>query len=104
MRMQGPDRGGIQVLDTHFGGRPQGGSGSVYPFSYWQYLEEAVYWNGIGEINYTPPTGEMIGNAHRNGVPILGTVFSSRLFMAGITAGCRPFSRKWATPILRRTS
>lgn len=68
-------QGGIQALDTHFGNRPQGGGGSVYAFSYWQYLEESVYWGGIGSINFVPPTGEMINNAHRNGVPILGTVF-----------------------------
>ena len=68
-------QGGIQALDTYEGDRPQGGSGAVYTFTYWQYLEEAVYWGGIGAINFIPPTGEMIDNAHRNGVPIFGTIF-----------------------------
>ena len=68
-------QGGIQALDTYEGDRPQGGPGAVYTFTYWQYLEEAVYWGGIGAINFIPPTGEMIDNAHRNGVPILGTIF-----------------------------
>ena len=76
-------QGGVQALDTYAGNRPQGGSGSVYTFSYWQYLEESVYWGGIDAINIVPPTGEMIDNAHRNGVPILGTVFFPPLVYGG---------------------
>lgn len=76
-------QGGVQALDTYAGDRPQGGSGSVYTFSYWQYLEESVYWGGISAINIVPPTGEMIDNAHRNGVPILGTVFFPPLVYGG---------------------
>ena len=77
------NQGGVQALDTYFGNRPQGGSGSVYTFTYWQYLEEAVYWGGISAINIVPPTGEMIDNAHRNGVPILGTIFFPPLVFGG---------------------
>jgi mannosyl-glycoprotein endo-beta-N-acetylglucosaminidase len=87
-------QGGIQALDTYSGDRPQGGNGSVYTFSYWQYLEEAVYWNGIGEINYTPPTGEMIDNAHRNGVPILGTVFFPPTVFGGVYSRVQTFLNK----------
>lgn len=76
-------QGGVQALDTYAGNRPQGGSGSVYTFTYWQYLEESVYWGGISSINIVPPTGEMIDNAHRNGVPILGTVFFPPLVYGG---------------------
>jgi mannosyl-glycoprotein endo-beta-N-acetylglucosaminidase len=76
-------QGGVQALDTYAGDRPQGGSGSVYTFSYWQYLEESVYWGGISAINIVPPTGEMIDNAHRNGVPILGTIFFPPLVYGG---------------------
>jgi mannosyl-glycoprotein endo-beta-N-acetylglucosaminidase len=76
-------QGGVQALDPYAGNRPQGGSGSIYTFTYWQYLEESVYWGGISSINIVPPSGEMIDNAHRNGVPILGTVFFPPLVYGG---------------------
>ena len=78
-------QGGIQALDDYAGNLPQGGDGgqNLPTFTYWQYLEESVYWGGIGPINFVPPTGEMIDNAHRNGVPILGTVFFPPLVFGG---------------------
>lgn len=78
-------QGGIQALDVYAGNLPQGGDGGqdLPAFTYWQYLEESVYWGGIGAINFVPPTGEMIDNAHRNGVPILGTVFFPPLVFGG---------------------
>ena len=88
------EQGGIQSLDTHSGDRPQGGSGSVYTFTYWQYLEEAVYWGGIGATNFVPPTGEMIDNAHRNGVPILGTIFFPPLVYGGNYSWVQTFLTK----------
>jgi mannosyl-glycoprotein endo-beta-N-acetylglucosaminidase len=87
-------QGGVQALDTYAGNRPQGGSGSVYTFTYWQYLEESVYWGGISSINIVPPTGEMIDNAHRNGVPILGTVFFPPLVFGGNYAWVQNFLTK----------
>ncbi len=87
-------QGGVQALDIYAGNRPQGGSGSVYTFTYWQYLEEAVYWGGISSINIVPPTGEMIDNAHRNGVPILGTVFFPPLVYGGNYAWVQNFLTK----------
>ena len=87
-------QGGIMALDTHFGDRPQGGSGNVYTFTYWQYLEQSVYWGGIGAINFVPPTGEMIDNAHRNGVPILGTVFFPPTVYGGNYAWVQTFLQK----------
>jgi endo-beta-N-acetylglucosaminidase D len=87
-------QGGVQALDTYAGNRPQGGSGSVYTFTYWQYLEESVYWGGISSINIVPPTGEMIDNAHRNGVPILGTVFFPPLVYGGNYNWVRNFLTK----------
>ncbi|MCH7225901.1 hypothetical protein [Haloferula sp. A504] len=75
-------QGGIQSLDTYnpgSAGRPAFGrftGGDAYAFTYWQYVEEAVQWGGsAGEGIIVPPTAEMIDAAHRNGVPILGTVF-----------------------------
>ena len=87
-------QGGVQALDTYAGNRPQGGSGSVYTFTYWQYLEESVYWGGIGSINIVPPTAEMIDNAHRNGVPILGTIFFPPLVYGGNYAWVQSFLAK----------
>ncbi len=88
------NQGGVQALDTYAGNRPQGGSGSVYTFTYWQYLEESVYWGGIDAINIVPPTAEMIDNAHRNGVPILGTIFFPPLVYGGNFAWVRNFLTK----------
>ena len=82
-------QGGIQALEEFKNPLPKslpyGGPGgqNAYTFSYWQYLEESVYWGGIGNINFVPPTAEMIDNAHRNGVPILGTVFFPPLVFGG---------------------
>lgn len=87
-------QGGVQALDTYAGNRPQGGSGSVYTFTYWQYLEESVYWGGISAINIVPPTAEMIDNAHRNGVPILGTIFFPPLVYGGNYAWVQNFLNK----------
>lgn len=45
-------------------------------FSYWQYADTLVYWGGsAGEGIIVPPAGDVIDEAHRNGVPVLGTVF-----------------------------
>ena len=87
-------QGGVQALDPYAGNRPQGGSGSIYTFTYWQYLEESVYWGGIGSINIVPPTGEMIDNAHRNGVPIQGTVFFPPLVYGGNYSWVQTFLTK----------
>lgn len=41
---------------------------STYSFSYWQYLDTYVYWAGL------VPTADIINAAHKNGVPVLGTI------------------------------
>lgn len=87
-------QGGIQALDTYEGNQPQGGNGSIYTFTYWQYLEESVFWGGIGAVNFVPPTGEMIDNAHRNGVPILGTIFFPPLVFGGNYSWVQTFLTK----------
>jgi endo-beta-N-acetylglucosaminidase D len=68
-------QGGIQPLDFYAGSRPQGQAGSVYTMTYWQYVQEAVFWAGVGADIFNPPTCEMVDCAHRNGIPILGTIF-----------------------------
>lgn len=45
-------------------------------FSYWQYIDKLVYWGGSsGEGIIVPPTADVINSAHKNGVPVLGTIF-----------------------------
>ena len=41
----------------------------AYAFDYWQYLHSMVFWDGL------VPTSDVIDAAHRNGVPIYGTLF-----------------------------
>ena len=40
-----------------------------YAFDYWQYLDSMVFWEGM------VPTPDVIDAGHRNGVPVLGTIF-----------------------------
>lgn len=45
-------------------------------FSNWQYIDQLVYWGGSsGEGIIVPPSPDVIDAAHKNGVPVLGTVF-----------------------------
>lgn len=45
-------------------------------FSYWQYIDQLVYWGGsAGEGIIVPPTPDVTDSAHKNGVPVLGTIF-----------------------------
>ena len=41
----------------------------AYAFDYWQYLNSIVFWEGL------VPTPDVIDAGHRNGVPVLGTLF-----------------------------
>lgn len=48
----------------------------VNTFSYWQYIDKLVYWGGsAGEGIIVPPSPDVIDAAHKNGVPVLGTIF-----------------------------
>ncbi|MFI3622253.1 endo-beta-N-acetylglucosaminidase [Vagococcus fluvialis] len=45
-------------------------------FSNWQYVDQLVYWGGSsGEGIIVPPSPDVIDAAHKNGVPVLGTIF-----------------------------
>lgn len=45
-------------------------------FSYWQYVDQLVYWAGsAGEGLIVPPTADVTDAGHTNGVPVLGTIF-----------------------------
>ena len=55
----------------------QGGPGiGTYAFGYWQYIEHLTFWGGsAGEGLILAPNPGVIDAAHRNGVPVYGTVF-----------------------------
>ncbi|GJM44947.1 MAG: hypothetical protein DHS20C21_17890 [Gemmatimonadota bacterium] len=48
----------------------------VHAFSYWQYVDHLVFWGGsAGEGLILAPSADVIDSGHRNGVPVLGTIF-----------------------------
>lgn len=70
----------ITIMNAGTSGNPAQGSnefmGNANMFSYWQYIDTLVYWGGsAGEGIIVPPAPDVIDAAHRNGVPVLGTVF-----------------------------
>ncbi|MGW1074143.1 endo-beta-N-acetylglucosaminidase [Streptomyces sp. NPDC002537] len=59
-------------------GNPSQGSGTAdfYAPTHWAYLDELVFWGGSsGEGLILAPNAPVVDAAHRNGVPVLGTVF-----------------------------
>ncbi|MCJ8012119.1 discoidin domain-containing protein [Paenibacillus sp. KQZ6P-2] len=59
-------------------GAPSQGSEKfhTYTFSNWQYIDKLVMWGGsAGEGLIVPPSSDVIDAAHKNGVPVFGTVF-----------------------------
>ncbi|WP_086443723.1 endo-beta-N-acetylglucosaminidase [Candidatus Enterococcus lemimoniae] len=68
----------IAIVNRHTKGTPsQGGTDkAVYNFTNWQYIDTLVAWAGSsGEGIIVPPSGDVTDSAHRNGVPVVGTVF-----------------------------
>ncbi|WP_206912628.1 hypothetical protein IGL98_000455 [Enterococcus sp. DIV0840] len=68
----------IAIVNQHTKGTPsQGGTDkAVYNFTNWQYVDTLVAWAGSsGEGIIVPPSGDVTDSAHRNGVPVVGTVF-----------------------------
>ncbi|NGZ78026.1 endo-beta-N-acetylglucosaminidase [Saccharibacillus alkalitolerans] len=59
-------------------GAPSQGSDvfHTYAFGFWQYVDKLVMWGGsAGEGIILPPSADVIDAAHKNGVPVYGTVF-----------------------------
>lgn len=68
----------ISIMNNSTSGNPSQGSNKISSnvFSYWQYVDKMVYWGGSsGEGLIVPPTADVTNAAHKNGVPVLGTVF-----------------------------
>ncbi|MEV5157685.1 endo-beta-N-acetylglucosaminidase [Streptomyces sp. NPDC053728] len=66
------------VAFGHTAGNPAQGSATAdhYALSQWAYLDELVFWGGsAGEGLVLAPNAPVVDAAHRNGVPVLGTVF-----------------------------
>ncbi len=56
----------------------------VFAFNYWQYVDLLVFWGGsAGEGIILAPNPGVIDAGHRNGVPVLGTVFLPPLAFGG---------------------
>lgn len=68
----------LAIANRNTSGTPSQGSSdkAVYNFTHWQYIDTMVAWAGsAGEGIIVPPSGDLTDSAHRNGVPVLGTVF-----------------------------
>lgn len=68
----------LSIMNASTSGNPTHGSNkfSSNTFSYWQYIDKLVYWGGSsGEGIIVPPSPDVVDSAHKNGVPVLGTVF-----------------------------
>ncbi|MEV4922652.1 endo-beta-N-acetylglucosaminidase [Streptomyces roseoverticillatus] len=63
---------------AHTSGNPSQGAPTAdfYALTHWAYLDELVFWGGSsGEGLILAPNAPVVDAAHRNGVPVLGTVF-----------------------------
>ncbi|GFH42336.1 endo-beta-N-acetylglucosaminidase [Lactococcus hodotermopsidis] len=68
----------LAMMNESTSGNLSRGNGEfdAYTLTYWQYIDTLVYWGGSsGEGIIVPPSADVIDVAHRNGVPVLGTVF-----------------------------
>lgn len=68
----------LSIMNSSTSGNIPHGSNNfnANTFSYWQYLDKLVYWGGsAGEGIIVPPSPDVVDSAHKNGVPVLGTIF-----------------------------
>src|SRR5699024_9383129 len=78
----------LSIMNSSTSGNPPHGINSFdnNMFSYWQYIDQMVYWGGsAGEGLIVPPSPDVTNAAHTNGVPILGTVFFPPIDFSGKT-------------------
>ena len=92
-----PDEALIAALSimypTTSGNPSQGGYQlDVYAFNYWQYIDILVMWGGsAGEGLILSPSADVIDAAHRNGVPVYGTIFFAPTVYGGQIQWVRDF-------------
>ncbi len=68
----------ISIMNSSTSGNAPRGLNKVdcNTFTYWQYVDKLVYWGGSsGEGIIVPPSPDVTDLGHKNGVPVLGTVF-----------------------------
>ena len=68
----------ISIMNSSTSGNAPHGlnSADCNIFTYWQYVDELVYWGGSsGEGLIVPPSPDVTDLGHKNGVPVIGTVF-----------------------------
>ena len=76
----------LSIMNSNTSGNIPHGSNKfeANTFSYWQYIDKMVYWGGsAGEGIIVPPTPDVTDSAHKNGVPVLGTIFFPPLEYGG---------------------
>ncbi|MFG2287472.1 endo-beta-N-acetylglucosaminidase [Streptomyces sp. NPDC048595] len=81
----------------HTAGNPSQGSATAdyYAPTHWAYLDELVFWGGSsGEGLILAPNAPVVDAAHRNGVPVLGTVFLPPAAFGG--------QLRWTRDLVRR--
>ncbi|MGB9864420.1 discoidin domain-containing protein [Fervidobacterium riparium] len=87
----------LSIMNSSTSGMPSQGrndSMKVYPFTYWQYVDYLVAWAGsAGEGIIVPPGPDTIDAGHKNGVPVLGTIF----FPPNVYGG----RRNWVDQVLQ---
>lgn len=87
----------IAIVNRHTKGTPSQGDTdkAVYNFTNWQYVDTLVAWAGSsGEGIIVPPSGDVTDSAHRNGVPVVGTVFFPPELYGGKAEWVRQFVQK----------
>lgn len=90
----------LSIMNANTSGNPSHGSNRVESntFSYWQYIDTLVYWAGsAGEGLIVPPSPDITNSAHRNGVPVLGTIFFPMTAHGGKTEWLDQFLTKDAS-------
>jgi len=68
----------ISIMNASTSGNAPRGLNKVdcNTFTYWQYVDKLVYWGGSsGEGIIVPPSPDVTDLGHKNGVPVIGTVF-----------------------------
>lgn len=68
----------ISIMNSSTSGNaPRGlNKSSCNTFTYWQYVDTLVYWGGSsGEGLIVAPSPDVVDAGHKNGVPVIGTIF-----------------------------